>query len=186
MNTDDGSFAVLHITAEVFNLVCVGVGSAHFHGGRQVKNNGVLFGRTHFFHNCFANSNGKINFSTGKAFGRIFVANVHTTASNFFLGKFFNKTCTLYCNVDDAVHILAKYNLTLQGGSGVVEMDNNVFSAADCFKGFTDKFFAGLHQNLNGNVVRNVVTFNQGTQNFVFSFRSGREAYFNFFKANVY
>ena len=185
VDTDNGSFAVFHIAAEIFDLVCVGVSSAHFHCGRQVEDDGIFFRRTHFFHNCFANSDREIDFSTGEAFGRIFVANVHATASNFFLSQLTDKSCTLYCDINDTVHIFTKYYFTLQSGSGVVEMDNNIFSATNCFESFTNKFFASLYQNLNGYIIRNVVAFNQGTQNFIFSFRSGRETNFDFFKTNI-
>ncbi len=186
MNTDNGSFAVFHITAEVFNLVCVSISGAHFHGGRQVKDNGVFFRRTHFFHNSFADSDGKINFRTGKAFRRIFIANVHTATGNFFFRQLADKFCTLHGNFRNTVHVFAKYNFALQRRGGVVEMDDYVFRTTYCFKSFTDKFFTCLHENLDGNIIGDVVAFNQSTQNFIFCFRSGREAHFDFFKTNIY
>ena len=65
-------------------------------------------------------------------------------------------------------------------------MDDNILSTAYCLKGFADKLFTRLHQNLYGYVIRNVSAFNQGTQNFVLCFRSGRKANLDFLKAAIY
>lgn len=159
MDTNNSSLAVLHIAAEVFNLVGIGVRSAHFHGGWQVNDDGLFLGSTHLCHHSLANSDGKIDFRAGEAFGRVFIANIHTTASHLFLGELLDETCALYSDFGNAFHILAKYNLALQGGGGVIEVDDYIFSATHCFKGFANELLARLHQNLHRNIIRNVPTF---------------------------
>ena len=49
-------------------------------------------------------------------------------------------------------------------------MDDNILGTAYRFKGFADKLFTRLHQNLYGYVIGNMSAFNQGTQNFVLCF----------------
>ena len=65
-------------------------------------------------------------------------------------------------------------------------MDDNILSTAYCLKGFADKLFTRLHQNLYGYVIGNMAAFNQGTQNFVLCFRGGRKANLDFLKAAIY
>ena len=65
-------------------------------------------------------------------------------------------------------------------------MNDNILSTAYRLKGFADKLFTRLHQNLHSYVIRNMAAFNQGTQNFVFCFRGGRKANLDFLKAAIY
>ena len=156
MNANDSGLAVLHIAAEVFNLVGIGVRSAHFHGGGQVNDDGLFLGSTHFCHYSLTNSDGKIDFRAGEAFGRVFIANIHATASHLFLGELLDETCTLHSDFGNAFHILAKYNLALQSGGGVIEVNNNVFGSTNSFKSFANKLLTSLHQNLHRYIVRNM------------------------------
>ena len=156
MNANDSGLAVLHIAAEVFNLVGIGVRSAHFHGGGQVNDDGLFLGSTHFCHYSLANSDGKVDFCAGKAFGRIFIANIHAAASYLFLGQLFDELSSLHGDFGDAFHILAKNNLALQGGGGVIEVNDNVFSTAHSLEGFANELLTSLHQHLYGNIIGDV------------------------------
>ena len=158
MNADNGSLTVFHIAAEVLYLVRIGIRSAHFYGGGQVEDDGILLSSAHFLHYSLANSDGKVDFCAGKAFGRIFIANIHAAASYLFLGQLFDELSSLHGDFGDAFHILAKNNLALQGGGGVIEMDDDVFSTAHSLKGLADELFASLYQNLHRYIVRNVTT----------------------------
>ena len=102
------------MTAEVFNLIGIGVRRTHFNRRRQVEDNGVFFARAHFLHHRLANSNREIYFRTGEAFRGIFIADVHTAAGNLFFRQLADKACALYSDIGDTVHILAKDNFTLQ------------------------------------------------------------------------
>ena len=102
------------MTAEVFNLVGIGVRCTHFNSRRQIEDNGVFFARAHFLHYSLANCHREIYSRTGKAFRRIFIADVHTAAGNLFFRQLADKARALYSNIGNTVHILAKNNFTLQ------------------------------------------------------------------------
>ena len=87
MDADDGSLTILHIAAEVLNLVRISIGSAHFHSGGQIKDNRIFLSSAHFLHYGLANSDGEVDFCAGEALRRVFIANIHATASHLFLGE---------------------------------------------------------------------------------------------------
>ena len=88
-------------------------------------------------------------------------------------------------DVDDARHVLLEHHLALQRGGGIVKMDDNVFRALDGVEGLADQMLPGLHQHLDGHVVRNMAALDELPADFIFRFRGGGEADFNFLKAHV-
>ena len=114
MHADNCCFTVFNMTAEVFNLVGIGVRRTHFNSRRQVEDNRVFFARAHFLHYRLTNCHREIYFRTGKAFRRIFIADVHTAAGNLFFRQLADKACALHSDIGDTIHILAKNNFALQ------------------------------------------------------------------------
>ena len=64
-------------------------------------------------------------------------------------------------------------------------MDDHVFRALDRLEGFADQMLACLHQHLNGDVIRDVVFFNQCAQDLILRFARRREADLNLLHADV-
>ncbi len=58
-------------------------------------------------------------------------------------------------------------------------MYDHIFSALNRLKGLPDQVLPGLHQNLNGHVVRNQVFLDQRTEDLIFRLRGGGKAYLN-------
>ena len=50
-------------------------------------------------------------------------------------------------------------------------MDNYIFSALNCLKGFANKVLSCLNKYLNSYIIRNMVALNQFTANFVLGFK---------------
>ncbi len=65
-------------------------------------------------------------------------------------------------------------------------MYNCLWCAFDSFKSFADDMLSGLSQNLNSYILWDQILLDQGTQKFIFCFRSSRETYFNFFETDFY
>ena len=65
-------------------------------------------------------------------------------------------------------------------------MNDYVFRALHRFKGFMDQLRPCLYQHLQDHIVRHQVLLDKGADDFVFSFRSGRETDFDFLEANIY
>ena len=114
MHADYCCFTVFNMTAEVFNLIGICIRRTHFNSRGQVEDNRVFFCRAHFLHYSLANCHREIYFRTGKAFRRIFIADIHTAAGNLFFRQLADKARALYSNIGNTVHILAKNNFTLQ------------------------------------------------------------------------
>ena len=53
-------------------------------------------------------------------------------------------------------------------------------------KGFPDNMFSGLGQNLDGNILRNHIPFDQHTDKLVLCFGSSRKTHFNFLESDPY
>ena len=173
------------MTAEIFNLVSISIRRTHLYGRGQVEDNRVILRRAHFLHNRFADSYREINLCTGKAFRRIFVANIHAAACNLLLRQLTNKLRTLHGNLGDALHILTENNLTLQGRCRIVKVNNNILRTAYSLKGFANQLLACLHQHLHRYVVRNMTALNKRAQNFVLRFGGRGKAHFDFLEAAI-
>ena len=100
-------------------------------------------------------------------------------------GQLANQLCACNGDVDDALHVLFEDDFALEGGGGIIEMDDDVFCAAHSFERLADQMFARLHQHLNGHVVRNIMPVDQRAQNFIFRVGGRRKTNFNFFKADI-
>ena len=88
-------------------------------------------------------------------------------------------------DVDDPRHVLLKDHLALQGGGGIVEMDDDVFRAADSLKGLVDQMLARLYQHLDGNVVGDMAALDELAADLVFGFRGGGEPDFDLLEAHI-
>ena len=183
MNGDDRRVTVGQMTDEVLNLVGVGVGRAHFHRVGQVENDGIFFRRAERLHDLMADIHGKIHFRAGEGLRRIFIAEVCAGLIGF--GQLANQLCACNGDVDDALHVLFEDDFALEGGGGIIEMDDDVFCAAHSFERLADQMLARLHQHLNGHVVRNIMPVDQRAQNFIFRFGSGGKADFDFLEADI-
>ena len=175
MQADDHAVAVREMAAEILDLVGIAVRRGHFHRVRQVQNQLVFRRRLQHFHHLFADEDGIVDLRAGKALRRIFVADIRAALRDFLVRQLFDQLRAFDGDVDDALHVGLEHDLALQGRSGVVEMHDDVFRAADGLKRLADQVLARLHQHLNGHVVRDEVLFDQRAENFILRFRRGRE-----------
>ena len=183
MHADNRCLAVFNMTAEIFNLVSISIRRTHLYGRGQIEDNRVFLRRAHFLHDRFADSYREINLCTGKAFRRIFVADIHAAACDLLLRQLTDKLCALHGNFRNALHILAENNLTLQGRGGIVEVNNNILRTAYSLKGFANQLLASLHQHLHSYVIRNMTALDKRAQNFVLRFGGRWKAHFDFLEA---
>ena len=69
-----------------------------------------------------------------------------------------------------------EHHLALEGGGGVVEVENHVFGAFDGVKGLFDEVLPGLYQHLDGHIVGDVAALDQLPADLIFRLAGGREA----------
>ena len=65
-------------------------------------------------------------------------------------------------------------------------MYHRLLCTFQCFKCLADDMLSGLCQYLNGNIIRDQILFNECPKEMIFCLRCSREAYFDFFKTNLY
>ena len=76
MEGNDDVLPIVQVSAHVFNLVGIHMRHGHFHGGRQIDDDLFLCRRLPDIDNLVADLCSEIHFRTGKAFRRIFEAEV--------------------------------------------------------------------------------------------------------------
>ena len=95
-----------------------------------------------------------------------------------------DKAGALHGDVDDALHVRLKDHLPLEGGGGVVKVDDDVLRPADGLEGAADEVFPGLDQHLDGDALWDEVPLDEGAQNLKLRLRGGGEAHLDLPKAN--
>ena len=185
MQADDGRFPVGQMLDKIFNLVRIGIGGTHLHRSRQIDDDRFFFCSSQRVHHFMADAYGKVLFRSRIAFRGIFITDVHAAAGHFLFRQLADQLCALHGDVHDAIHIFLEDDLALQGGGGIIKMNDYVFRALDRLKGLLDQLRPGLYQHLQVHVVRHQILFDEGTDNFIFRFRSRRKPDFNFFKADI-
>ena len=85
-----------------------------------------------------------------------------------------------------ALHVGVEDHLLLEGGGGVVEMEDDVLGAPDGLKGFFDEMLPGLDQHLNGHIVRDVSPLDQLPADLVLRLAGGGEADLNLLDAYIH
>ena len=177
---------IRQMSAKIFYLVCITVRSRALYCGWQIEYNRIFLSNMEFFHNTTANLYRIVHLSAGKGFGRIFEPNIHVRILFlFFLGQGINQLCAFDCNVNNAVHICFEHNLALKCRGRVIKMNDNILSAVNSLKCLFDKMRTSLNKNLNGNIIRNIISVNKSSQNLILCLTGRRKAYLNFFKANI-
>ena len=180
VQADEYAVAAIDITAEPFDLVGIDVRCCALNGSRQVEDHFVLgcrvpdldHGVTHFL--------GEFQLSGAEGFWRIFECPL-----GFWLlsGVFDEQLGCAYGNFLDPVLVLVEYDATESRASGVVQVDDGFFRAAQRFEGAGDQVFAALGQHLDGGVVRYMAVFDQGADKVKVGLRCRRERCLDFFNA---
>ena len=150
-------------------------------GYRQVDNHLVIRCWLPNVQNGIAHFQCIFRFCSGKAFRRIFKDEMTRCHGTIFLAEF----CTRYSQVQNFFLALLEHLFPLCHRSGIIQMDNRMLNTLQCFKGLCNDVFSCLRQNLNGDIIRNEILFNQGAAEFIFSFGGCRKTNFDFLKANI-
>ena len=172
MQADDRRFPVWQMLDKILDLVRIGIRRTHLHRSRQVDNDRFFFRCPQGFHHFVADADSEVLFRSRIAFRGIFITDVHAAAGHFLFRQLADQFRPFHRDVHNAVHVFLENDFALKSRCGVIKMNDYVFCTLDGFKRLLDQLRPGLHQNLQINIVRHQVLFNQGTYNFVFRLRS--------------
>ena len=175
-------FPLVKLAAHIFNLICVDMRHRKLNGYGQVDNNLVFGSGVPDFQYLVTDFKSILRLCSGKAFGRVFKAEV----SGSFCRIFLYKLSAGNRDFGNFRLFLAENLLTLSYRGRIVKVYDCIFSAFESLKGFLDYVLTGLGKNLNLNVAWDKLSFDKGAAELVFRFACCRKAYFNFLEAYSY
>ena len=179
--------AVLHVRADVLDLVGVAVRRRELHGVRQVDDRLFLRRRAERLEHAVADPHGVFDLGARKALGRILVAQPHVRILPLqLLRHLADQHRRIDGDRDHAVHIRVEHDTPLQRRRRVVEMQDDVLRAADRLKRPLDQVAARLHEHLHRHVVRNQALLDQIPQRFELRFRGCRKADLDLLEADLH
>ena len=185
MQGDDGAVAGGEITDEILNAVGKIVGHHVFHGGGEVQDDLILRGGVEMLQNSLADFHGVVHLGAHEGLGGILIAEIHA-GGNDGLRQLIDQIGGIGGNLGDTGLIHLKDHLPLEGGGGVIEVENDVFCALNGLEGLLNQMRTGLHQHLNGHIVGNMAALDELTADFILGVGGGGEANFNFLHADVH
>ena len=162
--------------------VGVHVGGDHLHGGRQVEDDRVLRGGVHDLDHGIADFLGVGDLGAGVGLGGVLPAPVGVRV---VLGDGLDQLGGVGGQLLDGLLVLAEHHLALQLGGGVVEVHDDVLGALAGLERAADQVLAGLHQHLDGDIIRDHVLFDDLANEVEVGLRGGGEADLDFLVAHV-
>ena len=172
---DDGPLPAGELADEVLQHVGELVGHTVFHGGGQVEDNGLVRGGVEVVQHGGADLHGVVHLRAHEGLGGVLVPQVHALGDDG-LGHLVDEVGGIGGDLGDAVGVHVEHHLALEGGGGVVEVENDVLCPLDGLEGAADKVLAGLNQHLNGHVVGDVAALDELTADLEFRLAGGGEA----------
>ena len=175
MEGDDGAVPAGDLFAEVLQHIGELVGHTVLHRGGQVQNDLVLRVGVEVLQHSLADLHRVVHLGAHKGLGGVLKAQIHPLL-NEGLGHLIDQVGGVGGDLGDAVGVHVEHHLPLEGGGGVVEMEDDVLGAPDGLKGFFDEMLPGLDQHLNGHIVRDVSPLDQLPADLVLRLAGGGEA----------
>ena len=181
---DDGAVPGGEFAAEVLQHVGKLVGHAVLHGGGQVQDDLVLRGGVEVFQHGLADVHGVVHLRAHKGLGGVLKAQVHALLDHG-LGHLVDEVGCVGSDLGDALHIHVEDHLALEGGGGVIEVEDDVLGAFDGLKSLLDEVLTGLDQHLDGHVIGDVTALDELTADLIFRLAGGGEADLDLFDADI-
>ena len=182
MQGNNNMLSPVQVIVHVFDLIGIHMRHGMRNRYRQIDNHRILCSRLPNINDSIADFQCKFRLCSRKAFRRIFEAEMTGCLFPIFL----TELCAKYSKVDNFFLTLFKDLFPLCNRSRVVQMYNGMLHTLERFKGLGNDMLSCLRQNLNGNIVRDQILFNQCAAKFIFCLRSSRKTNFNFFESNFY
>ena len=132
-----------------------------------------------------ADLHGGVHLGAHEGLGGVLVPQVHAGV-NGGLAQLPDQGGGVHSDLGDASHVGVEHHLPLEGGGGVVEMEDDVLGAVDGLKGAADQVLSGLDQHLDGHIVGDVSPLNEGPEKFILGLGGGGEAHLDLLHADVH
>ena len=128
---------------------------------------------------------GVVHLGAHKGLRGVLVPEVHAGGDDG-LGQLIDQVGGIGGDLGDAPLIHLEDHLPLEGGGGVVEVEDHVLCALNGLKGLLDQMGPGLHQHLNGHVVGNMAALDELPADLILGVGGGGEADLDLLHADVH
>ena len=172
---DDGPLPPGEPANEVFHHVGKLVGQAVLYRGGQVEDHLAVRRGVEVVQHRRTDIHGIVHLRPHKRLRGVFIAKIHT-ACDHRLGHLIDQVCRVGGNFGDTLTVHMEYHLALEGGGGIIEVQDDVFGPRNGLKGFFDEVLPGLDQHLDGHVVRDVAPLYKLPADLVLRLAGGGEA----------
>src|SRR5699024_2287170 len=177
----DNGITLGKIAVHPLNGIRVHIWGNHLYRGRQVNDHWILRRSFHDVHHGITYINREIQLRTGEGFRGVLPAPIGV---GVVLGDGLDQLCGVGSQLLNGWAILAEDNATLQLRRGIVKVHDDVLCAIAGLKGTADQVLASLDQNLDGDIIRDQILFDDLAHKVEVSLRSRRETNFNFLVAH--
>ena len=185
MEGDDGAVPSGDLAAEILQHVGKLVGHAVLHGGGQVQDDLALRGGVEVVQHRLADLHGIVHFGAHEGLGGILKAQVHALVDEG-LAHLIDQVGGVGGDLGDAVGVHVEHHLALEGGGGVIEVEDDVLGTANGLEGLLDQVLPGLDQHLDGHVVGDVAALDQLAADLILRLTGGGEADLDLLHADVH
>ena len=182
---DDGAVPGGQLGDEVLDLVGKVVGHAVFHRGGQVEDDLLLRRGVDGLDDRLADLHGGVHLGAHEGLGGVLIAQVHPRVEGG-LGQLPDELGGVHGDLFYALHVGVEDHLPLEGGGGVVEVEDHMLGPVDGLKGLADEVLPGLDQHLDGHVVGDVSALDEGADELVLRLGGGGEPHLDLLDADVH
>ena len=181
VDAEDNAVAVLEMPAHPFDLVRIDIGGVHLYRGGKIEDHRLFpGGLPDVLYGC-ADLQCKIKLCAGKALRRI----LENEISGEILCTLFYPACSPLCDLDDALPVHIEHDIPLEGRSGVVNVENDVFAAPDRLKGPLDLLFSALGEDLDIDIIRDHVIVDEFPEKIILDLAGRGESDLDFLEAQL-
>ena len=132
-----------------------------------------------------ADLHGVVHLGAHEGLGGVLKAQVHALLDEG-AGHLIDEVGGIGGDFGDAVGVHVEDHLALEGGGGVIEVENDVLGAADGLEGLFNEVLPGLDQHLDGHVVGDVAALDELPADLILGLAGGGEADLDLLDADVH
>ena len=144
----------VQIPVHPLDRIRIHVRGNHLHRGRQINNDRILRGGVHDLHHRVHHFLRIRQFGAGKRLRGILPPPIRVWV---FLGDRFNQFAGIRGQFLDCGFVLTEHHIPLQNRRGIIEVHNHILCTLAGLKRAANQVLPGLHQHLNGYIVRDHV-----------------------------
>ena len=182
---DNGAVPAGQPGDKVLNFVSEVVGHTVLHGGGEVEDHLALRRGTDGLDHRLADLHGGVHLGAHEGLRGVLVPQIHPRVEGG-LAQLPDEPGGVHGDLFYALHVGVEDHLLLEGGGGVVEVEDHMLGPVNGLEGAADEVLSGLYQHLDGHIVGDVSPLDQGADELVLRLGGGGEPHLDLLDADVH